>query len=64
MKDLETQLPAEKFLRVHKSYIVALQRIARVDANEIQMAGNEPRIAIGEIYRNKLWERIRDHTIG
>jgi two-component system LytT family response regulator len=64
MKDLETQLPAEKFLRVHKSYIVALQRIARVDANEIHMAGNEQRIAIGELYRNKLWERIRDHTIG
>lgn len=64
MKELETQLPNERFMRVHKSYIVALQRIARVEANEIRMSGNDQRIAVGDIYRTRLWERIRDRTLG
>lgn len=64
MKDLESQLPNEKFLRVHKSFIVALQRITRVDANEIRMAGNDHKIVIGDNYRTRLWEKIHNRTLG
>jgi DNA-binding LytR/AlgR family response regulator len=35
MKSLEAQLPVSKFMRVHKSYIVNLQKINMIERNEI-----------------------------
>ena len=35
LKSLETQLPATMFMRVHKSYIVNLQKINMIERNEI-----------------------------
>ncbi|MFZ4581655.1 MAG: LytR/AlgR family response regulator transcription factor, partial [Paludibacter sp.] len=35
LKSLETQLPASMFMRVHKSYIVNLQKINMIERNEI-----------------------------
>ena len=35
LKSLETQLPAALFMRVHKSYIVNLQKINMIERNEI-----------------------------
>ncbi|MCX6309200.1 MAG: LytTR family DNA-binding domain-containing protein [Bacteroidia bacterium] len=35
MKSLEAQLPESKFMRVHKSYIVNLQKINMIERNEI-----------------------------
>ncbi|MCW3466206.1 LytR/AlgR family response regulator transcription factor [Chitinophaga nivalis] len=38
-KSVEQQLPADTFLRIHKSYIVNLQHISTVDSNMVQVAG-------------------------
>ncbi|MVM40796.1 response regulator [Spirosoma sp. HMF3257] len=63
MKSLEEKLPANQFARVHKSYIVALNRIESIERNRIYM--NQPGhshaiIPIGETYRDAFYRLIED----
>ncbi|RZM30433.1 MAG: response regulator transcription factor [Pedobacter sp.] len=58
LRDLETQLPQPPFYRVHKSYIVALDKIRMVDGNMIYIADQS--IPIGETYREEFFKLIRD----
>lgn len=41
MKAVEDMLPAGRFLRVHRSYIVALDKIRSIDRNDCIYIGNE-----------------------
>ena len=41
MKAVEEMLPKEKFLRVHRSYIVAVDKILKVDRNDCIYIGKE-----------------------
>lgn len=41
MKAVEGMLPQEKFLRVHRSYIIAVDKIRKVDRNDCVYIGNE-----------------------
>ena len=41
MKSVEEMLPAQRFMRVHRSYIVAVDRIEKVDRNDCIYIGNE-----------------------
>jgi DNA-binding LytR/AlgR family response regulator len=50
MKNIADKLPSEKFLRVHKSFIVALDRIDLIENNRI-LIGKE-RIPVGESYKS------------
>jgi len=37
LKKLETSLPSPHFLRVHKSYIVAIQKVKALDGNQLEI---------------------------
>jgi DNA-binding LytR/AlgR family response regulator len=39
MKAFENQLPADKFLRIHKSYIVNLERIEKYNSKNVEVGG-------------------------
>lgn len=41
MKAVEEMLPPEKFLRIHRSYIIAVDKIQKVDRNDCIYIGNE-----------------------
>jgi DNA-binding LytR/AlgR family response regulator len=41
MKAVEQMLPAEKFLRIHRSYIVAIDKINKIDRNDCVYIGKE-----------------------
>lgn len=41
MKAVEEMLPADKFLRIHRSYIVAVDKIQKVDRNDCVYIGEE-----------------------
>lgn len=51
LKNIETSLPADRFFRVHKSYIVSLQAIHSMEGNELQIEGGF-RVPVGPLYRD------------
>jgi len=55
-KNLITQLPAHRFIRVHKSYIVSLARIRSIEGNQVDVAGHV--IPIGLVYKAGLIEKL------
>ncbi len=61
LKTLEQELPARQFLRVHKSYIIALGRIDVVERNRIFIGAYS--IPIGETYRDAFLKRIGGNKI-
>lgn len=56
LKDFETKLPENAFIRVHRSYIVSLQQIDAISRNEIIIGTHT--IPIGNAYRPFLDEMI------
>lgn len=61
MKTLEEQLPADKFIRIHNSYIVAVQAIDVVHKNEVQIGASS--LPIGDTYRKSFREFIEKKHI-
>ena len=60
MKNIEDKLPGEKFVRVHKSYIVALSRIESIENQRIIIG--EKRIPVGDQYKenfNRIIDKFR-----
>jgi len=53
------KLPLNKFVRVHKSYIVALDEIEALDGNEIFLK-TMSRIPAGEIYISELLKKFKN----
>lgn len=58
LRDLEEQLPQPPFYRVHKSYIVSVNKIRMIDGNLIYI--NDQTIPIGETYRDDFFRVIRE----
>jgi two-component system LytT family response regulator len=61
LSSLEASLPATAFVRVHKSFIVALAHIHAVERSRIiiQIAASTPVIIpVGDAYRSTFYERL------
>lgn len=56
MKRMEETLPEERFIRVHKSYIVALEKIESIERGRISL--KEKLIPIGDTYKDSFFKRI------
>ena len=56
---VEEVLPAERFARIHKSFLVALSRIEHVERGKVQVAGRL--LPVGDTYRDAFAELIRAH---
>jgi DNA-binding LytR/AlgR family response regulator len=56
MKDIEAKLPQMNFARVHRSYIVQLEKINALEENACIVDGN--RIPIGKSYKDNLMSRL------
>lgn len=61
MKKMEESLPAGRFIRVHKSYIVSIDKIESIERSRIQI-GNKI-IPIGDTYRDNFFKTIQDKNI-
>jgi DNA-binding LytR/AlgR family response regulator len=62
IKSLEEQLPSDTFLKVHKSFIVNINKVKRIEGNVLDM-GNE-KIAISQGLREKvIGEIVKDKMI-
>jgi DNA-binding LytR/AlgR family response regulator len=58
MKEMENLLPASKFLRLQKSYIVNLDYIKSVDATKATLKTSHVEIPIGLQYRNEVYKKL------
>lgn len=55
--ELEHRLPADRFMRIHKSHIVALDKISRFGNGFVVIADTE--LPVGITYRRELAERMK-----
>lgn len=56
MRLLEEKLPAGKFMRIHRSYIIALDKITSVERSQVLIHG--ARITVADQYKNEFQEFI------
>lgn len=59
MKDIEAKMGTEEFIRVHRSYIVRLDKIASIEYPNLVLEKDKKVIPIGGSYRDDLNNRIR-----
>lgn len=52
ISSIEQQLPANRFLRIHRSFIIAIDKITAFTQNDIEIGDQE--IPIGKLYRHQL----------
>lgn len=60
--DLEKELPDTLFCRVHKSFMVALNKIELIERNRIKI--RDKMIPISETYKEKFYKKIGFNTDG
>ncbi len=57
LKMMEAMLPITRFLRIHRSYIVALDKISALQGNVVEIGKQE--IPVGTTYKEELMKRLR-----
>ncbi|AXY77436.1 DNA-binding response regulator [Paraflavitalea soli] len=63
MKDIEERLPARQFIRVHKSFIIAIDRITGIEGNRVLLKGITAEIVAGENYKPELMKIVKGKMI-
>jgi DNA-binding LytR/AlgR family response regulator len=61
MKEIEAGLPPETFIRIHKSYIVNINKVTLMEGNKIMI--NKLIFPIGSSYKEKLLKKINNNII-
>lgn len=56
LKSIEEKLPSSNFIRIHKSYLIAINKIDRIENNQIII--NENTIPIGQKYKEAFFRKI------
>lgn len=57
LQSIESKLPPDLFIRVHKSYIVSISRIRAFDATSIELENTKVRI--GRNYKNQVFSALQ-----
>lgn len=65
MKSLESKLPSDSFMRVHRSYIINVGKIKAVVGNSIEIveSGKQKSIPIGKNYKDELLKIIESSKL-
>ena len=61
LKKLEEELPSEQFMRVHRSYIISLEKIEAIERNHVVI--KDGFITIAPNYKDILMEYIKGKSI-
>ena len=59
MKDLESSLPRDQFIRVHKSYIISVDKIKIIEGNQIFLKGVKESIPLSETYKQAFFDLLK-----
>lgn len=57
LRSFEESLPSDKFLRIHKSHLIAIDKITAIENNRILI--NNTFLPIGEVYREQVFTRLQ-----
>lgn len=63
MKDMEERLSKKEFIRVHKSFIIPINRITGIEGNIVRLKNVKAEILIGDSYKPDLMEIIKNKMI-
>ena len=63
MKELEERLPQRQFIRVHKSFIIPVQKITGIEGNLLRIKNVSAEVMIGDGYKAELMELVRNKMI-
>lgn len=55
--NFEQQLPSKYFLRIHRSYIVAISKIQAVTKSSVEI--NQKELPISRTYKNEVWKTLQ-----
>jgi len=58
MKEILTKLPSDQFIRVHRSYIVRIDKITSIEYPSLELEKIDKTIPIGGAYRNDLMNAL------
>lgn len=58
MKDIEKKMPVSDFIRVHRSFIVRIDKIASIDLPNLVLENDKKVIPIGGSYKDDLVNRL------
>lgn len=56
LKSIEESLPNDQFIRIHRSYIVPIDKIKSLDGNQVQIG--DKLIPIGRSYKDEVMKRV------
>lgn len=59
MKEIESKMGVKEFIRVHRSFIVRIDKIASIDFPNLILENDKKIVPIGGSYREELNKRIR-----
>ncbi|HQQ11674.1 MAG TPA: LytTR family DNA-binding domain-containing protein [Bacteroidales bacterium] len=62
LKTLESILPASSFMRIHRSYIIALNEITAVERNQVIMS-DKLRITVADQYKERFQEYLSGQSV-
>ena len=60
LNSFETKLPPEKFVRVHRSYIISLLHIDSISKNEVSIGKHS--VPIGSIFKADFFKMVDLHS--
>lgn len=63
IKDLEDRLPPQLFMRVHKSYIVSMDKIRAIDGNQILFKDIKAYVPLGDTYRTSFFNVLQEKVM-
>lgn len=61
LKSLEEELPESKFMRIHRSFIISLDKIDEIERSQVII--NKQRITVAEQYKSKFQNFIGKNSI-
>ncbi len=59
-KGVEENLPGDKFIRIHKSYIVAINKIKSIDNGEVTLENHQ--LSLSRHYKDEVMKRISSYV--
>ena len=61
LKNIAAELPEDRFLQIHKSFIIALNRIENLDGNRITIGGRQ--VPVSRANRDTIMQMVKQHLI-